>query len=81
MTSHPFTTKLETDPANFTAAHFRIELIADTLKLPHSEVEEAKASDEGLIAFSRRHNQSLDWIIEGDVLGMVCKLKNCPPPR
>ena len=80
MTGHPFTTKVnQTDPTDLTDAHVRIELIAGTLNLPHAEVVEATASDEGLIAFARRHNQSLDWILEGDVLGMICKLKNRPP--
>lgn len=49
----------------------RVEVIADTLGLNYSEVDEALATEEALIEFAERHNQSLDWILIGDVRNLI----------
>ncbi len=59
---------------DWTAIYARVEVIADTLRLPYSEVEKAKVSEAELTLFVQRYKQSHDWVIEGDVSGMVCRL-------
>jgi hypothetical protein len=51
----------------------RIELVAMELLLPDAEVPDATDED-GLIDFARRHGQSLDWLVMGDVRGMIRRM-------
>jgi hypothetical protein len=51
----------------------RLELIADALKLPDPEIAAALSSLQALTAFAKKHNQSLDWIIKGDVRSLILK--------
>jgi len=53
----------------------RVRMVAEVLDLPRGEVRGAM-SEEGLRAFSRRHKQSLDWLVEGDVRGMIAMCWN-----
>ena len=52
----------------------RVELIAEALQLSDAEIEAALLSDLVLAAFARRYNQSLDWILDGDVREMILRL-------
>lgn len=49
----------------------RVEVAADSLDIPDTEVEAACANDDGLLAFAARHNQSLDWLVLGDLRPML----------
>jgi hypothetical protein len=53
----------------------RLQLIGQTLKLSRSEVDKATRSDELLIEFADRHNQSLDWILRGDMRLMIWAMR------
>ena len=53
----------------------RLQLIGQTLKLSRSEVDKATRSDARLIEFADRHNQSLDWILRGDMRLMIWTMK------
>jgi len=81
MTDNPNTTN-ETTELDWTAIYARVEFIADTLRLPYSEVEKAKVSEDELINFTRRYKQSHDWVFEGDVRSMIKRLAGRPlfPP-
>jgi hypothetical protein len=59
------------DGVDWNAVRARIEVVADALRLRDAEVDAAAADEEGLIAFARRHNQSLDWLVVGDVRTMI----------
>jgi hypothetical protein len=54
----------------------RLEFIADTLELPYSEVTTAAASEEALVEFADRHNQSLEWILLGNLAVMISELRS-----
>jgi hypothetical protein len=81
MTNNPNSTNAPPD-LDWTAIYVRCEFIADTLRLPYSEVEKAKASEGELIDFVRRYKQCFDWVIEGDVSAIVKRLAGRPlwPP-
>ncbi len=81
MTDKSNTTN-ETTELDWTAIYARAEFIADTLRLPYSEVEKAKVSEDELINFVRRYKQSHDWVFEGDVRSMIKRLAGRPlfPP-
>jgi hypothetical protein len=66
--------------ADWNAILARLEFIADTLSLPYSEVEIAAANEEALIEFAERHNQSLDWIIRGNLGVMILQLARAAAP-
>jgi hypothetical protein len=59
------------------AMRARVQLVVDTINkcqgtgIPQSEVDGAMATDEGLLAFAHRYGQSLDWLVYGDVGGMI----------
>jgi hypothetical protein len=53
----------------------RVELVACVLGLPDREVETAMNADNGLAEFAWKHNQSLDWLVFGDVTGMIRRAK------
>ena len=54
------------------AIRSRVELIVEALELPADAVERAMSNPErNLIQFAVRHGQSLDWLLRGDVRGMV----------
>ena len=59
------------------ATRARVQLVVDAIKKCHGrevsqiEVYTAMATDQGLIDFARRYGQSLDWLVLGDVTGMV----------
>ena len=63
------------------AIYERVEFIADTLRIPHSEVEKARQSDGDLTDFIRRYKQSFDWVIDGDPSSMISWLRRWPRPR
>ncbi len=73
MTDNPNTTNA-LPPLDWVAIYARCEFIADTLRLPYSEVEKAKVSEDELINFTRRYKQSHDWVIEGDMRSMIKRL-------
>jgi hypothetical protein len=81
MTNNPNSTNA---PAglDWTAIYARCEFIADTLRLPYSEVEKAKGGEDELINFVQRYKQCLDWVVEGDVSCIVKRLAGRPlwPP-
>jgi hypothetical protein len=49
----------------------RIDLIAHERGLPRSEIKKAKSSDEAQIHFALRHDLSVDWLIFGDLRGLL----------
>lgn len=53
------------------AIRARLQVIAGALDLPSSEVDEAMKSQPALIAFANRHNQSLDYIMLGNIVPML----------
>jgi hypothetical protein len=78
MTNNPNTTNLtslncpeESEEIFWKAIHERVEFIADTLKIPSSEVEKAKQSEADMRDFIRRYKQSFDWVIDGDPSSMI----------
>ena len=48
----------------------RIEFIASTYRSRTGGISE---NDHALIAFARRHGQSLDWILDGNMRVYVCR--------
>jgi hypothetical protein len=54
-----------------TAIRARLNMIAVALELPSSEVKEAMKGLPALIDFANRHNQSLDYIIHGNIVPML----------
>ena len=54
------------------AIRARVEFVAEVLNLASEEVEKAMTED-GLLAFARRHHQSLDWLVEGDPRVMIAR--------
>lgn len=60
------------------AVWVRMQEIGKALKLPKSELDEAMKSDDDMVAFARRHGQSLDYIVAGDTLGMIARLAPAP---
>jgi hypothetical protein len=64
-------------PDDLTAIEARLGLVAAVLQLPDSEIEGALDDLEagrGLVAFARRHNQSVSFLLFGDVTDMIAKL-------
>ncbi|HYJ43809.1 MAG TPA: hypothetical protein VEW06_05070 [Xanthobacteraceae bacterium] len=55
------------------AARSRVELVAEALELPFAEVESAMADPEGhsLLAFACQYGQNIDWLVLGDLSGVV----------
>jgi hypothetical protein len=50
----------------------RINLIAHERGLPEAEVARAKTcTDDAILSFARRHGLSLDWLIMGDLKGLM----------
>ena len=64
------------DPNRNNALIARVELIASVLSIPDGDVTEATHGDRGLIEFAGRYGQSLDWIVMGDIRGMIARLAN-----
>jgi len=65
---------------NLAAVRLRVELVADALALPASEVERAMRNPEqSLIHFAAMHGQSIDWLLLGDVRGMVRERHGAAP--
>jgi hypothetical protein len=58
--------------AEWRAIRGRVEMVAKVLDLPRAEVLGAMSWD-GLLAFSSRHHQSLDWLVEGDPRVMIAR--------
>ena len=54
------------------AIRARVVYVAEVLNLGDDEIEEAMTED-GLLAFARRHHQSLDWLVEGDPRVMIAR--------
>ena len=54
------------------AIRARVAYVAEVLNLGDDEVEKAMTED-GLLAFARRHHQSLDWLVEGDPRVMIAR--------
>ena len=56
-----------------TAIRARVELVAEALDLPASEVEQAIAprEDQSLIEFADQYGQSIAWLLVGDLQGIV----------
>ncbi len=62
------------------AIRARLEVVIDALsrslgvEVPYSEVEDALAEDNNnLIEFCIRYGQDIDWIVRGDLRGMVVR--------
>jgi hypothetical protein len=53
--------------------HARVDFVAEVLNLDQDEVEKAITTEDGLLAFARRHHQSLDWLVEGDPRVMIAR--------
>jgi hypothetical protein len=53
--------------------HARVDFVAEVLNLDHDEVKKAITTEDGLLAFARRHHQSLDWLVEGDPRVMIAR--------
>ena len=49
----------------------RLEVIVDSLGLPERDWLSIARDDDALIAFAAEHGQSLDWIVLGDVRGLI----------
>ena len=47
--------------------------VAEVLNLSGDEVDKAMMTEDGLLAFARRHHQSLDWLVEGDPRVMIAR--------
>jgi hypothetical protein len=56
--------------------HERLQLIAEALDLPESEIDIAMASESGLFEFADRYGQNLDYIVRGDLMPMLRILFN-----
>ena len=54
------------------AIRARVAYVAEVLNLGDDEIEKAMTED-GLLAFARRHHQSLDWLVEGDPRVMIAR--------
>jgi hypothetical protein len=60
-----------------TAMRTRVQLVVDTINKCHGnrispiEVYTAMATDQGLIDFARRYGQRIDWLVLGDLGGMI----------
>jgi hypothetical protein len=54
------------------AIRARVVYVAEVLNLGDDEIEKAMTED-GLLAFARRHHQSLDWLVEGDPRVMIAR--------
>ena len=55
------------------AIRARVEFVVEVLNLDHDEVVKAITTEDGLLAFARRHHQSLDWLVEGDPRVMIAR--------
>jgi hypothetical protein len=55
------------------AIRARVEFVAEVLNLASEEVDQAVRTEDGLLAFARRHHQSLDWLVEGDPRVMMAR--------
>jgi hypothetical protein len=53
------------------AIHVRVDLVAHERGLPRSEILKAKSSDDALLNFALRHDLSIDWLILGDLRGLL----------
>jgi len=53
------------------ALRARLDIIAEALDLPPSEVMAALTSERALIEFAARYNQSLDWLMTGNLIPMI----------
>jgi hypothetical protein len=51
----------------------RLEVIIDSLGLPELDPKAIAEDDERLIDFTGKHNQSLDWLVLGDVRSYIRK--------
>jgi hypothetical protein len=51
----------------------RLEVIIDSLGLPELDPKAIAEDDERLIDFAGEHNQSLDWIVMGDIRGYILR--------
>lgn len=56
---------------DWAAVRARLHLIADALELPPAEIDAALKSDHAIIAFADRYNQSLDYMVCGDLKPMI----------
>lgn len=61
----PYPTELQNEQ------HERLQLIAEALDLPEWEIDLALASEAGLVEFAERYDQSLDYIVKGDLQPML----------
>jgi hypothetical protein len=57
------------------AINRRLAEIGRALELPEAETARAGTDFDTLLAFARRHNQSLDWICAGDPGPMIRRLQ------
>ncbi len=69
MTDFPDSTDLRANTRRTLLA--RLELIAFECRLPADEVKAARKSGKALVDFALRHNLSLDWLILGDLHGLL----------
>ena len=55
------------------AVRYRVELVAEALDLPASEVEQAMSDpeDQSLVDFAHRYGQDLHWLLIGDLTGTL----------
>lgn len=53
------------------AIHARIDLVAHERSLPPAEVKKAKSSEAALLEFAGRHALSIDWLVLGDLRGLL----------
>jgi hypothetical protein len=58
-------------PAEWNVIRARVDLIAEVLRLSDDNELDAACTEEGLVPFARRHGQSIHWIADGDVRGMI----------
>lgn len=64
--------RLSTDRQTTRAIRARISLLAfERPNISKAEACRATKNDEALLAFARRHDISLDWLICGDIRGLL----------
>lgn len=51
--------------------HARVDLLVAERKVSRRDARKAKASEEALLKFANRYDISLDWLVIGDLRGLL----------
>jgi len=65
-------TRKRTVPRPLDSRRIRISLIARERRLSHAEIANAmNCGTAAVVAFAEKHNISLDWLVRGDLKGLL----------